>query len=286
MAWASFEKLPSECRRRTRYWVEHQPRVADLVVGGREVVVEVEGHPLGQRRGGAHHPVEPPQHVVAVAVVAAAAAGRRCAPLRRAARCRRAGVARASPRPPLGAPATGPPATGRSRRASTGGRSADRSVATPRPHLACPRRRLHGDSAERSRKHPARPSGYPGADVPDNDAPERRADPDGAHGWRAVRRRVRRPRRRLPLRAARLGRHRPLRRAHVLQGHRAPPDGARHLGRDRRHRRRVQRLHRQGADGLLREVRRRRPRRWRSTCCPTCCSPRGSTPTRSSARRA
>ena len=55
-------------------------------------------------------------------------------------------------------------------------------------------------------------------------------------------------------------RHRALRRAHVLQGHRAPPDRARHRRRDRRDRRRVQRLHRQGVHGLLRPLRRRRPR--------------------------
>ena len=55
----------------------------------------------------------------------------------------------------------------------------------------------------------------------------------------------------------RVERHRALRRAHVLQGHRAPADRTRHRRRDRRHRRRVQRVHRQGADRLLRQVRRR-----------------------------
>ena len=49
-------------------------------------------------------------------------------------------------------------------------------------------------------------------------------------------------------------RDRALRRAHVLQGHRAAPDRARHRHRDRRDRRRVQRLHRQGVHGLLRRA--------------------------------
>ena len=68
-------------------------------------------------------------------------------------------------------------------------------------------------------------------------------------------------RRRLSLRDARHERDRALRRAHVLQGHEAAPDRARHRGRDRRDRRRVQRLHRQGVHGLLRQVRGRAPRR-------------------------
>ena len=54
---------------------------------------------------------------------------------------------------------------------------------------------------------------------------------------------------------ARDERDRALRRAHVLQGHRAAADGARHRRRDRLDRRRVQRLHRQGVHGLLRPVR-------------------------------
>ena len=45
---------------------------------------------------------------------------------------------------------------------------------------------------------------------------------------------LRHARRRLALRDRRDERHRALRRAHVLQGHGAPPDRARHLGRDRR----------------------------------------------------
>ena len=59
--------------------------------------------------------------------------------------------------------------------------------------------------------------------------------------------------------------HRALRRAHVLQGHRTPPDRPDDLDRDRRDRRRVQRVHRQGAHRLLRPLRlgdaRRRARR-------------------------
>ncbi len=55
-------------------------------------------------------------------------------------------------------------------------------------------------------------------------------------------------------------RHRPLRRAHVLQGHRAAADRARHRRGDRLDRRRVQRLHEQGVHGLLRQVRGRPPR--------------------------
>ena len=97
---------------------------------------------------------------------------------------------------------------------------------------------------------------------------------------------LRHVRRRLALRAARGERHRALRRAHVLQGHGAPADRARHRDRDRRDRRRVQRLHRQGVHRLLREVRRRARATSRSTCSSTCSATRSSTPRRSSARRA
>ncbi len=76
----------------------------------------------------------------------------------------------------------------------------------------------------------------------------------------AVRLVLRDGRGRLALRNAGDERDRALRRAHVLQGHRAPPDLARDLERDRRDRRRVQRVHRQGVHGLLRQVRRRHPR--------------------------
>ena len=55
--------------------------------------------------------------------------------------------------------------------------------------------------------------------------------------------------------------HRPLRRAHVLQGDGAATDGAHDLDRDRRDRRRVQRVHRQGAHRLLRPLRLGDPRR-------------------------
>ncbi len=73
---------------------------------------------------------------------------------------------------------------------------------------------------------------------------------------------------RLAVRDARVEGHRALRRAHVLQGHRAPAGRPHDLHRDRRDRRRVQRLHGQGAHGLLRPLRvgdarhrARRPRR-------------------------
>ena len=71
---------------------------------------------------------------------------------------------------------------------------------------------------------------------------------------------LRHARRGRALRDARVERHRALRGAHVLQGDGAAPDGARHLDRDRLHRRRVQRLHRQGDHRLLRALRGREPR--------------------------
>ena len=90
---------------------------------------------------------------------------------------------------------------------------------------------------------------------------QRPAGPDGEPAVRAVGDVHGHDRRRLALRDRRLERHRALRRAHVLQGDGAPPDRARHRGRDRRDRRRVQRVHRQGVDGVLRQVRGRAPRR-------------------------
>ena len=47
---------------------EHQLLRADAVVRGREPVVPDEGHPLDERAVRAHHPVEPPEVVVAVGV--------------------------------------------------------------------------------------------------------------------------------------------------------------------------------------------------------------------------
>ena len=94
-----------------------------------------------------------------------------------------------------------------------------------------------------------------------NDALQRHPRAHGADAAGAVGLVLRHVRGRLALRDRRDRRHRPFRRAHVLQGHRAAPDRARHLGRDRRDRRRVQRVHRQGVHGLLRQVRRRHARR-------------------------
>ena len=108
----------------------------------------------------------------------------------------------------------------------------------------------------------------------------------GAAAPRPVGRLLRHARGRLALRARRQPRHRPLRRAHVLQGHRAPPELARPDDADRRDRRRVQRLHLEGVHRLLRPLRRRRPRHRASTSCSTCSATRSSTPRRSSARRA
>ena len=109
---------------------------------------------------------------------------------------------------------------------------------------------------------------------------------DCADRARAVRLLLRDARRGLALRDPGHERDRALLRAHVLQGHRAAPHGARHRERDRRHRRRIQRLHGQGVHGLLRALCGRapvdRPRRARSTCSAT----RPSTPRKSSARRA
>ena len=83
----------------------------------------------------------------------------------------------------------------------------------------------------------------------------------------------------------RLERDRALRRAHVLQGHRAAAHLARHLGRDRLDRRRVQRLHRQGVHGYYVSCAAEH-RHSRSTCSSTCSATRGSSRRRSSARRA
>ncbi len=47
---------------------DHQARIADLVVRRREVIVEVQRHPLDQRRPGSDHAVEPPGDIVAVLV--------------------------------------------------------------------------------------------------------------------------------------------------------------------------------------------------------------------------
>ena len=48
---------------------DHQPRRPDPVAGGREPVVPDERHPLSERPARAHHPVEPPELVVAPGVV-------------------------------------------------------------------------------------------------------------------------------------------------------------------------------------------------------------------------
>ena len=92
---------------------------------------------------------------------------------------------------------------------------------------------------------------------------------DGARQWRPRRYRtdaaggigflLHHARGRFSLRDPRIQGDRALRRAHVLQGHGAPPDGAHDLDGDRRDRRRIQRFHRQGSHRLLREVRHRNP---------------------------
>ncbi len=94
-----------------------------------------------------------------------------------------------------------------------------------------------------------------------NDPLQRHPPRDRADADRPVRRLLRHVRRRLALRATRGERDRPLRRAHVLQGDGAATDGARHRHGDRRDRRRVQRVHRQGGDRVLRQVRGRDARR-------------------------
>ena len=98
---------------------------------------------------------------------------------------------------------------------------------------------------------------------------KRHSRADGADAAGPVRLVLRDVRGRVAVRDCRHRGHRPLRRAHVLQGHREAPHGRLHLGRDRRHRRRVQRVHRQGVHGLLREVRCRAPRTSRWTCSST-----------------
>ena len=94
-----------------------------------------------------------------------------------------------------------------------------------------------------------------------HDPLERRPRPHRGDAARAVRLVLSLLRRGLAVRDEGDERDRPLRRAHVLQGHRAPPAVTRHHERDRRDRRRVQRLHRQGVHGLLRQVRGRAARR-------------------------
>ena len=93
------------------------------------------------------------------------------------------------------------------------------------------------------------------------DADQRHPRADRADGPRSVRLVLRDVRSRLALRAARGERDRPLRRAHVLQGHGAAADGPGHRDRDRHDRWGVQRFHGQGAHRLLREVRGRDARR-------------------------
>ena len=91
-------------------------------------------------------------------------------------------------------------------------------------------------------------------------AGQRPARPDRRHAAGAVGHLHDHARGRLALRDPGHERDRALRRAHVLQGHRAPADRARDRHGGRRARRRVQRLHEQGVHGLLRQVRRRVPR--------------------------
>ena len=115
---------------------------------------------------------------------------------------------------------------------------------------------------------PARTADIPSravANLREDDARERGARRHGALPAGRIGVLLRDARRRLAVRDARVEGHRALRRAHVLQGHRAPADGPDDLDRDRRDRRRVQRVHGQGADRLLRPLRlgdtRRRARR-------------------------
>ncbi len=92
------------------------------------------------------------------------------------------------------------------------------------------------------------------------EARQRPARADRAAAPRPVGRLLRDGRGGLALRARREPRHRALRRAHVLQGHRAPSQLARPDDADRRDRRRVQRVHLEGIHGLLRPLRRREAR--------------------------
>ena len=216
-------------------------------------------------------------------------------------------IARAGPQPARGADTR--PRRGRlpvADRARPGGR--DRRPARPdraqelRSRARGPGRRNAGGRGQvvsssptttrRRARESFRPSGarssrecrferLPAGDPVQRRAAARRADAAGAVGGL-----LHHVRRRLALRDARYQRDRPLRRAHVLQGHRAAPDRAADRARARRHRRRVQRLHEQGVHGLLRQVRRRAPTSTPSTSWSTCSSTRSSIPRRSSARRA
>ena len=157
------------------------------------MVVEVERHPLGQRCRRAHHPVEPPQHVVPVAVVRLQAGPSTRAGDPRSPLPPRRNRSRVAATPSRRARRAGPPPTDRTRRASTGGRSADRSVATPPTHHGPGRATLHGDSAERSAR-----VGTGVATATLGPMFETTTLPNGVriltapHGWRAVGRRLRR----------------------------------------------------------------------------------------------
>ncbi len=100
-----------------------------------------------------------------------------------------------------------------------------------------------------------RTDGIPCGRVRDSALQQRNAPPDGPAVGGPVDLRDGHVRGRLALRERRHRRHLALRRAPLLQGHRAPSDGARHRHRDGWHRRRVQRLHGQGVHRLLRQVR-------------------------------
>ena len=132
-------------------------------------------------------------------------------------------------------------------------------------------------------------SSIPSAPCPSSNATtldERAARPHRTAAARAVGRLLRHARRRLALRARREPRHRALRRAHVLQGHRAAAELARPDDADRRHRRRVQRLHLARSTRATTSAAPAPTATPRSTSCSTCSATPSSTPRRSSARRA
>ena len=152
--------------------------------------------------------------------------------------------------------------SGISARPRTPRRAAFPTAASPPPA----RHRTIGRSGARGRgtNHRAHTAHAIGADydrrhvqnISSSQRPARRHPP---HERRQVGRGDGDVRRRQPLRDQAVQRHRTLQRAHVLQGHRAAAHCEGHLGRGGRHRRRVQRLHRQGVHRLLHQVRRRAP---------------------------
>ncbi len=149
-------------------------------------------------------------------------------------------------------------------RAPSGSRRSPTRSGTWRSHSGCAAMALRVKCPGTKRVYTIARSG----DLREDDPRERHSRRDRAFPAGGIGLVLRHARSRLAVRDARVEGHRPLRGAHVLQGHGATPDRSHDLDRDRRDRRRVQRVHRQGAHRLLRPLRirdarhrARRPRR-------------------------